>query len=98
MKTDGPELGNLTAEGRMESAVETHFWLEARHRRVRERLVVFLGILVGILAFLGSALTQFPDWLRLGLFVCSGLGFSVALVILSTRSWGKRYYNGPSWW
>ena len=59
---------------------------------------MFLGIVVRITAFLGTAFTKIPEWLRLGLFLVGGLRFGVALVILSTRRWGKGFYNGSRWW
>ena len=96
MKTRGYESSRRMAEAAMKSAVETHFWLEARRRRRRERWLIAVGSVVGIAAFLGTAFTQIPDVARGVLYVLSGLGFGVALVLLSTRRSGRGYYNGPS--
>ena len=39
-----------------------------------------------------------PDAARLGLAIVGGLGLVLFLFFLSTKSFGRSYYAGPSWW
>ena len=68
---------------------------ERSHRAWHFWLVVGAASVVALYAVRFEFL---PFGVRVALVAIGGLGFLLFLVFLSTKSFGRNFYAGPSWW
>ena len=67
----------------------------------RSRRAWQFWLFVGAVSIGGLWLVRYewvPQYVRLGLAILGGLGLLLVLGFLSTKSIGRGYYAGPSWW
>lgn len=74
--------------------------IEADERR-RDRRAWSFWVTIGVASICAgwiSRIESLPGVIQIGLLAFGGIGAILFLAFLSTKPFGRNFYNGPEWW
>lgn len=90
----------MSIDPRDKAFIDAHLECEAKQTSRKGWLVWLVIAIASVIAVYAAMFDVLPDALRLVLVVAGGIGILLFIAFLSTKSFGRGYWNGPEmgWW